>query len=723
MTGGADDFRRCAELQRELLDVRAELDRVTAEYARTRASAREQVEILDHIHESVIVMDPVGYITHWNKGAEQMFGYVQEEALGRNILFLYADDGNGGGEGDFHAAFLEGGSREMEVRRRKKSGEVFWASLQLSLIRNDDDQPTGLIGYLSDITERVKVRETLQLHARIFEDSEEGILITDANLNIVSVNDAFCRIMGYAAGEIIGQTPRLFRSDRHEPAFYEEMWRQIETNGNWRGELWDRQKTGLEFPVWTSISAVRDAEDRITHYFSILSDITERKRTEERIHHLAYYDALTGLPNRSLFFKLVDQALVEAQRNRMHGALLFIDLNRFKPINDTLGHGVGDRLLQQVGTRLRASLRDEDVVARLGGDEFVAALFDITRREHAGIVAQKLLAAFDTPFMIDGHELKLGAAIGISIYPQDGSDTENLLRLADIAMYRAKQGGQDGYAYYSREMNQKALDRLKIESGLRRALERDELVLHYQPKVDIASGRITGAEALVRWRHPEQGMVPPGEFIPVAEESGLVVQIGAWVLDAACAQANRWRKAGLPPTKIAVNLSAREFAPALSQRMLAVLQRHHLPPEWLELEITESMLTHSTEGVIAMMHELANLGVNLSLDDFGTGFSSLSYLKRFPIDTLKIDRSFITGIPDDTNDCAIAGAIIGMSKQLRHRVIAEGVETAEQLAYLDSLGCDEFQGYLFSPPVPAEQFEAMLREGRRFIAPSPPSPP
>ncbi|WIM04929.1 MAG: EAL domain-containing protein [Candidatus Nitricoxidivorans perseverans] len=594
MAGGGDDLRRCAELQRELSDVRAELDRVTAEYARALASVREQVEMLDHIHESVIVMDLVGYITHWNKGAERMFGYTQEEAVGRNILFLYADE-NGGDEG-LHDAFLEGGSREMEVRRRKKSGEVFWASLQLSLIRGDDGQPTGLIGYLSDIT--------------------------------------------------------------------------------------------------------------------------ERKRTEDRIHHLAYYDALTGLPNRSLFFKLVDQALVEAQRNRMHGALLFIDLNRFKPINDTLGHSIGDLLLQQIGARLRASLRNEDVVARLGGDEFVVALFDIARREHAGIVAHKLLATFDAPFRIDGHELKLGAAIGISIYPQDGSDTETLLRLADIAMYRAKQSSQDSYAHYSREMNQKALDRLKIESGLRRAIENDELVLHYQPKVDIASGRITGAEALVRWRHPEQGMVPPGEFIPVAEESGLVVQVGAWVLDAACAQANQWRKAGLPQTKLAVNLSAREFAPALSQRMLAVLRHHHLPPEWLELEITESMLTNSTEGVIAMMHELANLGVNLSLDDFGTGFSSLSYLKRFPIDTLKIDRSFVTGIPDDANDCAIAGAIVSMAKQLRHRVIAEGVETAEQLAYLSSLGCDEFQGYLFSPPVPAEQFEAMLREGRRFTAPS-----
>jgi EAL domain-containing protein (putative c-di-GMP-specific phosphodiesterase class I) len=306
------------------------------------------------------------------------------------------------------------------------------------------------------------------------------------------------------------------------------------------------------------------------------------------------------------------------------------------------------------------------------------------------------------------------AAVGISVYPQDGFDTETLLRLSDIAMYRAKKTGVDGYAYYSHEMNQRALDRLKIENGLRHAVERKELLLHYQPKVDLASGRIVGAEALVRWRHPEQGMIPPGDFVPVAEETNLIVQISAWVLDEALRQARAWRDAGLPPVKVAVNLSARDFSPSLPQRVVAALAAHGIGPEWLELEITESMLMHSTERVVAMMDELAAAGVALSLDDFGTGYSSLSYLKRFPIDTLKIDRSFVINMPGDSNDCAIAGAIVGMAKQLGHKVIAEGVETAEQLAFLRSLGCDEMQGYLFSAPLPADRFVDLLREDRRL---------
>jgi len=680
----------------------------------TAAELRQQAQILDQINESVIVMDLAGYITRWNKGAERMFGYTAEEAIGRNILFLYADaDAE---DESFQDVFLERGGREMEVRRRRKSGDIFWASLQLSLVRdgNGDGQPTGLIGYLSDITERVKTAETLRLHARIFENSEEGIVITDAKERIVSVNSAFCKITGYPSHDVVGNTPRMFRSGRQDAAFYRDMWRQIETTGNWRGEIWDRRQDGQDLPLWASVSAVRDPQGAVTNYFAILSDITDRKRNEERIQYLAYYDALTGLPNRSLFYRLVDQALAAAQRNQQHGALLFVDLNRFKPINDTLGHGVGDMLLQQIGGRLRAALRQEDVVARLGGDEFVVALFDIARRDHAAVVARKLLAAFVAPFVVDGRELRLGASVGISVYPEDGEDTDTLLRQADIAMYRAKQGEQDGYVFYNHEMNQQALDRLALEHDLQRALERQELVVHYQPKVDIASGRIVGAEALVRWQHPERGMVSPGEFIPVAEETGTIVQIGAWVLDTACAQASAWRVSGLRPLTVAVNVSAREFAPDLSEKVRKALRLHRLPAESLELEITESMLTHSTEGVIAMMEELTGLGVSLSLDDFGTGFSSLSYLKRFPIDTLKIDRSFVTGIPADGNDCAIAGAIVSMAKQLKHRVIAEGVETAEQLAFLKSLGCDEIQGYLYAPPLSAAAFEALVREDRRL---------
>jgi diguanylate cyclase (GGDEF)-like protein/PAS domain S-box-containing protein len=691
-----------------LLFQRNTLDQGTQESRRVAERLDTQAQILDQIHESVITMDLAGYITGWNKGAALLFGYSSDEAVGKHILFLYADPNSDDDDG-FQDAFLEHGGRELEVRRRRKSGEIFWASLQLSLMRTESGQPCGIIGYLSDITTRVEAEKTLRLQSRIFEHSTESILITDANKQILSVNPAFCTMTGYSLAEVVDQMPSCLNSDSRAPAFHESIWQRVEQEGSWQGEVWSRRKNGEDFPCWMSISLVRNPEGHINHYFSIFSDITERKLAEERINYLAYYDNLTDLPNRSHFYKLVDQALIEAKRNRQHGAILFIDLNRFKPINDTLGHGVGDNILKQVAGRLRGAVRSEDVVARLGGDEF-----DIAQREHAAIVAQKLLDALDPSFWVEQHELKISAAIGISVYPRDGFDTASLLRMADIAMYRAKKSEQDGYAFFSHEMNQRAQDRLKIESGLRHGIENNELLLYYQPKVEIASGRIVGAEALVRWRHPERGMVSPAEFIPIAEESGLILQISAWVLEAALCQAQIWQAAQLPLLKIAVNLSARDFSPDLAHRVESLLHSHDLAADWLELEITEGMLTHSSEEVIAMMDSLSKLGVKLALDDFGTGYSSLSYLKRFPIDTLKIDRSFVTGIPNDGNDCAIAGAIISMAQRLGHRVIAEGVETREQLMFLKSLGCQEIQGYLFSPPVPPEQLEAMLRAGKRL---------
>ena len=703
-----------AALTGRLLDVRADALRRESELSGAEQNNRRQAQILDQIHESVITMDLAGYITSWNKGAEQLFGYRAEEAVGRNILFLYADESDD--DLQFNDAFLERGGREMEVRRRRKSGEIFWASLSLSLMRDAEGEAVGLIGYLSDITDRLAAAEDLRLHASIFEHSGEGILITDADERIVAVNKAFCHITGYLKEEVLGRSAHMFDSVHQDEDFYRRMREEIRTSGSWRGEMLEMKKGGEVYPKWASVGAMKNPEGRISHYFSIFSDISERKRAEERIHHLAYYDALTDLPNRSLLNKLVTQTLAAAARSRAHGALLFIDLNRFKPINDTLGHEVGDRLLKQVGERFRATLRSEDLMARLGGDEFVAGLFNIAKREHAGIVAQKLLTALDEPFLIDGNELRLGACIGISIYPQDGDNAETLLRYADIAMYRAKQTRQNAYMYYSEEMNRRSLDRLKIETGLRQALDRGELRVHYQPKVRIDSGAIIGAEALVRWQHPSEGMIPPGEFIPVAEETGLVVQIGEWVLEQACLQAQAWQRAGLPLLKIAVNISARQINAGLPRTVAALLARLGLPPEWLELELTESMLMHGSDEVIDMMDELHAKGVSLALDDFGTGYSSLSYLKRFPIDTLKIDRSFVAGIPQDANDCAIAGAIVSMAKQLGHKVIAEGVETREQLAFLSSLGCHEIQGYLFSPGVPAESFAALVREGRRLAA-------
>lgn len=708
---GADQADTLSRLELLLASLLDEEPQRALTHGEEETQRRYQAQILEQIHDSVITMDLGGYITSWNRGAEQLFGYTAEEALGRNILFLYADEEEDPMRYD---AFLEHGGRGMEVRRRKKSGEVFWASLSLSLMRDQDGQPAGLIGYLVDITERLEIEEKLRLHARIVEDSDQGIIITDAHEFIVSVNAAFSRITGYAREEAIGQTPDLLRSGMHDEDFRQQVHAAMHGNGPWQGELWGRRKNGELYPQWAAISAIRNPRGEVTHAFSIFSDISERKRNEERIHQLANYDTLTGLPNRTLLSRLVDQSLSEALRKGSNGALLFINLNRFKPVNETLGHDTGDELLRQVGQRFRHLLRDEDVVARIGGDEFVIALFDVARRELAAIVAQKLLAALEAPFPISGHDLRISASVGIAVYPEDASDTLSLLRFADFAMNRAKQEGDDGYMFYSEEMNLRAMERLHVETGLRRALAQDELALYFQPKVSLKDGCIIGAEALIRWRHPEEGLVLPGRFIPVAEETGLILEIGAWVLEFACAQIQSWRLAGLRVPPVAVNLSARQFNPGLPQQVKAVLERYAIVPGDLELEITESMLMHGAETVIGMMSELVALGVTLSLDDFGTGFSSLSYLKRFPITTLKIDRSFVVGIPGDANDCAIVSAVVGMAHQLRHKVVAEGVEQADQLSFLHGLGCDQMQGYLFSPPLPALDFERMVRQDARL---------
>jgi diguanylate cyclase (GGDEF)-like protein len=485
-------------------------------------------------------------------------------------------------------------------------------------------------------------------------------------------------------------------------------------SGPWLGEILGRRKNGVVFPQSVAISAVRDDHGRITHAFSIFSDISAYKETEARLQRLANFDSVTGLPNRSLLNQLLSQALASAQRTNGHGTLLVLGLHRLSAIYDSLGHDVADELLVELSRAFREALRDEDVLARIGTDRFVVALFNIQKREHAALVAQKLLATLEHPVLIGANELKVNASIGISVYPDDGMEASALIRFADVAMSRAHEQGEGSFVFYSSEMNQRASEHFKLETEMRRALSNGELLLHYQPKVSLRSGRIVGAEALVRWRHPELGMVPPGKFIPVAEETGLILDIGAWVLEEACRQIRQWQddKLAMPP--IAVNFSARQFDHNLPHRMQIVLDRHGIGAERLKLEITESLVMRGPENVIPIMNELAAMGIAMALDDFGTGYSSLAYLKKFPITTLKIDRSFVVGIPGEENDCAIAQAIVTMGKQLRQEIVAEGVETAEQMRFLRNLGCDQLQGYLFSAPVTPEEFVALVQGGARL---------
>lgn len=693
-----------------LLDARLTLIKRERELDAISGQLQRQSQILDQIEDSVITMDLMGYITGWNGGAERLFGYMAKEVIGQNILFLYADEN----EVDEFDDPLLSGDREMVVQRRKKSGEIFWASVTLSVVRDKDGSPSSLIGYIRDITERLNKEESLRLFGRIFENSGEGILVTDAQEKIVAVNQAFSNITGFTADDVLGETPRILRSGRHDKQFYEDMWQALKERGHWQGELWDRNKDGAIFPKWANLSTVKNEQGVITHYISTFSDISERVAAEERIRQLAFYDTLTGLPNRSTLYNLVEQALIIANRQNKSGALMFIDLDRFKYVNDTLGHGAGDELIQRVATRFRTCLRASDVVARLGGDEFVVALIDIAKPSDVALVAKKILAIFASSFLIDGHEISISASIGISVYPTDGTTVEDLLKHADIAMYRAKEQGRSNFLFYSDDMNVRSLEKLELESSLRRALDRKELLLYYQPQADIHTGKIIGAEVLLRWEHPDLGTISPVHFIPLAEETGLIVPIGKWVIDQAVAQNKAWEKAGVPVVKLAVNLSAQQFRLPLVDEVSATLTLHGLAHELLELEITESMVMNNVERVIEMLTDLAKLGMQISLDDFGTGYSSLSYLKRFPIDKLKVDQSFVRGIPSDADDISITRAIIAMGKSLGLKVIAEGVETSQQLEFLRKEGCDEIQGYLFSRPLAADEFVQLLIDGHRL---------
>jgi diguanylate cyclase (GGDEF)-like protein/PAS domain S-box-containing protein len=659
--------------------------------------------------EAALQLDLAGYITAWNAGAERLFGYAEREAVGQNILFLYTEDDDGA----LAELLYEQDGGVCEVRRRRKSGEVIWVQLALSLLQDEMGEPQGMRVRMVHVSEPLSDFDKISLHARIIEDSEQGVLITDAKERIVSINSAFTRITGYTPGESLGKTPDLLRSGVHDAEFRAKVRAAMAGNGPWRGEIVGRRKNGELFPQSVTISAVRDAEGKISHTFSLFSDISVHKDAEARMQRMANYDTLTGLPNQCLLTQLMTQALTEARRSNEHGALLVIEIGRLGAISDTLGHDVGNELLNAIGKLFRIVLRDADILARLDGNRFGVALLHIEKREHAAIVAQKLAGALAAPIQLAAHSLQVSASIGIAVYPEDGLETSALIRHADVATSKAVQG-ESAFLFYSEEMNQRAKEHLRIESELRQALLHDELQLYYQPKVSLRSGRIVGAEALLRWRHPVRGLVSPGVFIPVAEETGLIQELGNWVLEEACRQVRAWKDANLIMPPIAVNLSARQFDRQLPARMADVLRRYQVHPEQIMLEITESLLVRGADNVVAIMNELVAMGLALALDDFGTGYSSLAYLKKFPISTLKIDRSFVVGLPYEENDCAIARAIVTMAQQLRQEIVAEGVETAEQMSFLRELGCDQLQGYLFSQPVPADDFERMLREGKRL---------
>jgi diguanylate cyclase (GGDEF)-like protein/PAS domain S-box-containing protein len=689
------------EANRDLSDKIVERRRAEEEAKRLLI---EKDAILNNITEGVAFLRSRTVLT-CNRQMESLFGFHEGAILGKRINHLF-----GAGRRYVHLAReilreLKSGSifrRELELARH--DGSTFWAELTVRPLA------MGMAGgasvwVIADVSERKKAEERMRLAAKVFDNTQEGVTITDCDTRILAVNRAFTVVTGYPEEEVLGKRPSLLQSGRQDKAFYDEMWDSLDRSGQWKGEIWNRRKCGEIYPEWLSISAVRNDSGEVSHYVGVFSDITEIKRSQEKVSFLAYHDPLTQLPNRLLFHDRLAHAIQRASREKSMFAVYFIDLDHFKNVNDSLGHHVGDRLLMEVALLMQAQLRKTDTIARLGGDEFIVMVEEVAGAHDAALVAEKLTSIFQKPIPLEGHELYITSSIGICLYPLDGADPNTLVRNADAAMYRAKNHGRNQFHFYEQEMTAYAFERLELDSAVRKALVNEEFFLCYQPQVDLCTREVIGAEALVRWNHPEHGVLPPSRFISLAEESGMIGQLGEWVLRTACRQIRAWHDDGFDLPKVAVNVSGRQLErKGFADTVASILRECGLPASSLELELTESVLMEREE-TFEVLEELDALGVRLSVDDFGTGYSSLSYLKRLPVHTLKIDRSFITDVVEHGNNQAIVRAVIAMAKTLGLEAVAEGVENAGQADFLAHEGCDQAQGYLFGKPVPADAFQ------------------
>ncbi|QDZ27703.1 EAL domain-containing protein [Noviherbaspirillum sp. UKPF54] len=613
----------------------------------------------------------------------------------------------------------------LQLRVAERVGGVFslyarepdsFDAAQLRLLEEMAEDLSFALSNIEGEAQRRKVEDNLRKLSRAVEQSASAVMITDRHGVIEYVNPWFTKINGYSADEIIGKTPHLLSSQETHPETYKRMWDTLKSGKEWTGELHNTKKNGELYWCLETISPLKNEDGEITHYVAVTEDISERKQNEQTIRNLAFHDPLTGLPNRRLFNDRLQQAIVARQRKDTPFALMLLDLDRFKTVNDTLGHDVGDALLKAVAARLTSGVRQGDTLARMGGDEFALLSVDIAQPEDTAHIAGKLVDALKAPFQLYGHELYVTGSVGVTLFPSDAADGDALIRNADIALYRAKDIGRNNFQFFTEDMNSAIMQRLQLENSMRSAIERNEFMLYFQPQVDIVSGRISGTEALIRWCHPTLGTVSPAKFIPLAEETGMIVQIGEWVLRTACAQAKAWQRAGTP-MRVAVNLSARQFLHGdLAETIEGILEELQLPPALLEVELTEGILMEDTSQTGAILARLHRMGVQISIDDFGTGYSSLSYLKRLPIQVLKIDQSFVRDIHTDPDDRAIVTAVIALAHSMRLEVVAEGVETREQLSFLREYGCDVMQGYLFSKPVTGDDVLALLAADSRLSA-------
>ncbi len=699
---------------------------ITARKQAADAAAESQA-ILRVLNEGVLMVNRDGAITLCNPAANRILGLGWDELQKRPTSDpgwqVMDEDGQHVDAKDYadSIALRTGQPVQHKVfglhRRRGENsplagpavdgGDVIWLLVNSQpLFRRHELLPYAAVTSFADISVLKQALAERSLFARVFQHTTEGILITDPQQRIVGVNRAFSAITGWAEYEVIGRTPALLKSGRHDEDFYAGMWQAVSERGVWQGEVWNRRKDGSVYPEWLTINRISGDDGQVTHFVGMFSDITVIKEQQARLDYVAHHDALTGLPNRMLLLARLEHSLQRAQRDFSHRALLFVDLDRFKTINDSLGHAAGDRLLEEAAQRMSVLLRREDTLARLGGDEFVIWLEGVENETAIMVVARKLLEAMQQSFVIEGHSLFVTCSIGISRYPEDGSDAPALIQHADTAMYEAKAQGRNACAFYTPALTNAVRERLQLEHALRLAIERQELFVVYQPQIDIGSGRLVGAEALLRWQHPEHGLIAPDRFIPIAEETRLIVSIGEWVLEQVCQQLQRWDALGFHLPRIAVNVSVHQLEQdGFTDRVAQILQRCRMDPARLEIEITESTLMQTADAH-ERLDKLRALGIWLAIDDFGTGYSSLGYLRRLPVQRLKIDRSFIRDVPGDAGDEAITRAVIALARSLGLEVLAEGVENREQERFLRQEGCPLAQGYHYAKPQAATQFVA-----------------
>jgi diguanylate cyclase (GGDEF)-like protein/PAS domain S-box-containing protein len=674
------------------------------------------ISALNSLGEGVIITDLEGRVVFLNRQSEELLGWGADELYGKplhEIIHYQHADGS-----DFPLEECDAWISLQTRSLRRNSDDVFThrdgTIIPVSHVTTPmmvEGQFVGLTIAFHDIRERKRAEEAMRLQSTALSTAANAIFITDSQGNIEWLNRAFERMSGYSEAEVLGRNPRLLNSGKHDKAFFEAIWRQVLSGEVWRGEVIERHKDGHLYTVEQTITPILEG-GKVRHFVAIHEDISERKQAEAQIRYMAMYDSLTGLPNRELLREHMQRALASAIRNERLVAVLFLDLDHFKDINDTLGHDIGDMLLQQVAHRLRGCVRSTDSVTRFGGDEFAIIQTDLIHVDGCAALAEKIVSSLGQPYHIGGHEIHSSASIGITLYPFDDGDQEQLLKHADMAMYRAKAEGRNNFQFFDVQMHSEVRERIYMETALRQGLSENQFYLVYQPQIALGDGEMIGMEALIRWEHPERGNIPPDEFIPIAESCGLIQGIGEWVLCSACQQVVQWQREGLDNLRVGVNLSAyqlREMDLALTVER--ILEETGLEGRFLELELTESMLMENLERSLPTLQRLSEMEVNLAIDDFGTGYSSLSYLSQLPVHRIKVDKSFVTGILDKPQSAAIADAVVNLGHSLGLDVLAEGVESEQQLRYLQMLGCDSVQGYYFSPPLTPEAFRHFVLEG------------